>query len=66
MTSLISEVYSIMTDSSMCKTMHARASQAQLNTTLCSEFGMEGIDRSCCRHEGTREQSVPQLSTLLK
>ena len=66
MTSLISDVYNIMKDSSMCKTTHARATQAQLNTTLCSEIGMEGIDRLCCRHDGTREQPVSHLSTLLK
>ena len=56
MTSLISDVYNIMRDSSTCKTTHARASQAQLNATLCSEIGMEEIDRLCCRHDGTHEQ----------
>ena len=66
MVSLISDVHNIMRDSQVCKTTHARASQAQLNTTLCSEIGMEGIDRLCCPHDGTREQPVPHLSTLLK
>ena len=42
MISLISDVHNIMRDSLMCKTTHARASQAQLNTTLRSEIGMEG------------------------
>ena len=31
----------------VCNTTRARASQAQLNTTLCSEIGMEGTDRLC-------------------
>ena len=66
MISPFSDVHNIMRDSLVCKTTHARASQAQLNTTLCSEIGMEGIDRLCCPHDGTREQPVPHLSTLLK
>ena len=66
MISFISNVHYIMRDSLVCKTTHARALQAQLNTTLCSEIGMDGIDRLCCPHDGTQEQPVPHLSTLLK
>ena len=66
MISLNSDVHNITRDSPMCKTTRARASQAQLNTTLCSEIGMEGIDKLCCPHDGTREKLVPHLSTLLK
>ena len=66
MTSPITELDNIMRDSSMCKTTHGRASQAQLNATLCSEIGKEGMDRLCGRHDGTREQPVPHMSTLLK
>ena len=66
MTSPISDVYNIMRYSSMCTITNARASQAQLNTTLCSDIGMEGNNRLCCRRDGTREQPVSHPFTLLK
>ena len=66
MISLVSEVHNIMKDSLVCKTTHARASQAQLNTTLCSEIGMEKNRQIVLSHDGTRDQPVPHLSTLLK
>ena len=61
MTSPISEVCNITRDSSMCTNTDPRASQAQLNTTLCSDIGMERNNRLCCRHDGTREQPVSLL-----
>ena len=55
MISLISDVHNIMRDSLVCKTTHARASQAQLNTTLFSEIGME----LCCPYDAAE---VAQLT----